>query len=44
MELKAIVGTLVNGIGSMDARLANLEKSSSEQAREARMANDRRRA
>ena len=44
VELKAIVGTLVNGIGSMDARLANLEKSSSEQAREARMANDRRRA
>lgn len=43
-ELKAIVGTLVTGLNSMDARLANLERSSQEQARQARISNDRRRA
>lgn len=43
-ELQAVVRVLSTGLSSMDRRLANLERSSDEQARVARLAADRRAA
>lgn len=43
-ELQAVVRVLSSGLSSMDRRLANLERSSDEQARAARIAADRRAA
>ena len=41
-ELQAVVRVLSTGLSSIDRRLANLERSSEEQARAARLAADRR--
>lgn len=43
-ELKVVVRVLSAGMSALDERLARLERSGNEQARQARMANDRRAA